>query len=100
MIDDLASRLDGQVLAVAAVHPGSELAAALQAPDPYGVAGRVVTAEADPGMSAASGAGLARELRPGLPGCSSAVDLRHCIVLDQGCFNLSGEAEGAGGQRS
>ena len=52
---------------VAAVHPGSELAAALRAPDRYGLAGRVVTAEADPDMSAASRTGLARELRPGLP---------------------------------
>ena len=67
MIDNLASRLDGQVLVVAAVHPGSELAAALRAPDRYGLAGRVVTAEADPDMSAASRTGLARELRPGLP---------------------------------
>ena len=45
MVDNLASRLDGQVLVVAAVHPGSELAAALRAPDRYGLAGRVVTAE-------------------------------------------------------
>ncbi len=67
MIDDLASRLDGQVLVVAAVHPGSELTAALQAPDRYGLAGRVVTTEADPDMSAASRAALARELLPGLP---------------------------------
>ena len=67
MIDNLASRLDGQVLVVAAVHPGSELAAALRAPDRYGLAGRVVRAEADPDMSAASRTGLARELRPGLP---------------------------------
>ena len=67
MIDDLASRLDGQVLVVAAIHPGSELAAGLRSPDSYGLAGRVVTAEADPDMSAASRTGLARELRPGLP---------------------------------
>ena len=67
MIDNLASRLDGQVLVVAAVHPGSELAAELRAPDRYGLAGRVVTAEADPDMSAASRTALARELRPGLP---------------------------------
>jgi hypothetical protein len=67
MIDNLASRLDGQVLVVAAVHPGSELTAALQAPDRYGLAGRVVTTEADPDMSAASRTALARELLPGLP---------------------------------
>ena len=67
MIDNLASRLDGQVLVVAAVHPGSELAAELRAPDRYGLAGRVVRAEADPDMSAASRTALARELRPGLP---------------------------------
>ena len=67
MIDNLASRLDGQVLVVAAVHPGSELAAAVRSPDRYGLAGRVVTAEADPDMSAASRTALARELRPGLP---------------------------------
>ena len=67
MIDNLASRLDGQVLVVAAVHPGSDLAAELRAPDRYGLAGRVVRAEADPDMSAASRTALARELRPGLP---------------------------------
>jgi hypothetical protein len=67
MIDNLASRLDGQVLVVAAVHPGSELAAALRASDRYGLAGQVATAEADPDMSAASRTALARELLPGLP---------------------------------
>ena len=68
MVDNLASRLDGQVLVVVAVRPGSELAADLRAPDRYGLAGRVVTAEADPDMSAASRTSLAREVRPGLPG--------------------------------
>ena len=72
MIDNLASRLDGQVLVVAAVRQGSGLAAELRAADRYGLAGRVVMAEADPDMSAASRAGLARELRPGLP--SNAVE--------------------------
>ena len=67
MIDNLASRLNGHVLVVAAVHPGSQLAAELRAPDRYGLAGRVVRAEADPDMSAASRTALARELRPGLP---------------------------------
>ena len=67
MIDSLASRLDSQVFVVAAVHPRSELAAALRAPDRYGLAGRVIAAEADPDMSAASRTALARELRPGLP---------------------------------
>ena len=67
MIDNLVSRLDGHVLVVAAVHPASELAKALRAPDRYGLAGRVVTAEADRDMSAASRTALVRELRPGLP---------------------------------
>ena len=67
MIDNLASRRDGQVLVVVAVRSGSELAAAVRSPDRYGLAGRVVTAEADPDMSAASRSALARELRPGLP---------------------------------
>jgi hypothetical protein len=67
MIDNLADRLDGQVLVVAAVHPGSALAAALRAPDRYGLAGRVVRAEANPDMSAASRIALAHELLPGLP---------------------------------
>jgi len=67
MVDNLASRLDGQVLVVVAVRLGSELAAELRAPDRYGLAGRVMRAEADPDMSAASRTGLARELRPGLP---------------------------------
>jgi tetratricopeptide (TPR) repeat protein len=67
MIDHLASRLDGQVLVVAAVRPGSELAAELRSPDRYGLVGRVVRAEADPDMSAQSRTELARELLPGLP---------------------------------
>jgi hypothetical protein len=67
MIDNLADRLDGQVLVVAAVHPGSALAAALRAPDRYGLAGRVVRAEANPDMSAASRTAVAHELLPGLP---------------------------------
>ena len=67
MIDNLVSRLDGHVLVVAAVLPGSELARALRAPDRYGLAGRVVTAEADRDMSAASRTTLICELRPGLP---------------------------------
>ena len=67
MIDNLVSRLDGHVLMVAAVHPGSELAKALRARDRYGLAGRVVTAEADPDMSAVSRTDLIRELRPELP---------------------------------
>ena len=71
MIDNLASRLDGQVLVVVAVRPGRELAAELQAPDRYGLAGRVVRAEADPDMSAASRTRLARELRRGLPGTAT-----------------------------
>ena len=58
MIDNLASRLDGQVLVVAAVRPGCELAAALRGPDRYGLAGRVERAEADPDMSAASRTGV------------------------------------------
>jgi hypothetical protein len=72
MIDNLASRLDGQVLVVAAVRPASELAAELRALDRYGLAGRVVRAEVDPDMSAASRTALARELLPGLP--DSAVE--------------------------
>ena len=67
MIENLASRPDGRVLVVAAVHPGSSLAQALRDPGHYGLAGRVVRAEADPDMSAAARAALARELRPGLP---------------------------------
>ena len=67
MIDNLASRLDGQVLVVAVVHKGSGLAKTLRAPDRYGLEGRVVTAEADADMSAAARTALARELRAGLP---------------------------------
>jgi hypothetical protein len=52
---------------VVAVRPGSGLAAELRAPDRYGLASRVVRAEADPDMRPASRTGLARELRPGLP---------------------------------
>jgi hypothetical protein len=90
MIDNLASRLDGQVLVVAAVRPGSELAAALRSPDRYGLAGRVVTAEADPDMSAASRTDLARELRPTLPG--SAIERIGQRTANFGeVFTVSGE---------
>ena len=41
MIDNLVSRVDGQVLVVATVHPGSPLASALRDPGRYGLAGRV-----------------------------------------------------------
>ncbi len=67
MIENLASRPDGQVLVVAAVHQGSPLASALQDPGRYGLAGRVVRAEADPDMSAVARTALAREMRPNLP---------------------------------
>jgi tetratricopeptide (TPR) repeat protein len=67
MLENLVSRPDGQVLVVAAVHPGSPLAGALRDPGRYGLAGRVVRAEADSDMSAAARTSLARELRPALP---------------------------------
>ena len=90
MIDSLASRLDGQVLVAAAVHPGSELAAELRSLDRYGLAGRVVTAEADPDMSAASRTALARELRPGLPGSAiERIGQRTASFAE--VFTISGE---------
>ena len=67
MIDNLASRYDGQVLVVAVVNQSSALAQTLRAPDRYSLLGRVVTAEADPDMSAPARAGLTRELCPSLP---------------------------------
>ena len=67
MIENLASRPDGQVLIVAAVHRGSPLACTLRDPGRYGLMGRVVLAEVDPDMSAAARTAVARELRPNLP---------------------------------
>jgi hypothetical protein len=64
MIDNLASRYDGQVLVVASVVPGSALAADLCSADRYGLLGRIRTANVDAGMSYGSRADLARELSP------------------------------------
>ena len=67
MVDNLVSRVDGHVLVVAVVRPGGELARTLRAQDRYDLIGRVVSAEIDPDMSAASRAALALELCPTLP---------------------------------
>jgi hypothetical protein len=70
MIENLASRYDGQVLVVAVVAPGSQLAAELRLPDRYGLLGRVQNADADPDMDDAARADLARELAPWLAGAA------------------------------
>ncbi len=68
VLDNLAARYNGQVLVIAAVNPGSELATALTAQFWYGtIARRVHTADTNPDMGGASRAELLRELFPGLP---------------------------------
>jgi hypothetical protein len=67
MIENLIDHHDSQVLVVAAVDLGSDLAAALTSRAQYGpTAGRVHRADADPRMGYQSRAELAGELRPHL----------------------------------
>lgn len=66
MIENLAGRYDGQVLVVATVTPGSDLAAALLSPARYELLGRVHKADADPDMSYGARTALAREAAPEL----------------------------------
>jgi hypothetical protein len=90
MIENLVSRLDGQVLVVAAVHPGSPLTVALPDPARYGLGGRVVRADADPDMSVAARSALARELRPGLPdSAAERIGQRTASFAD--VFTIAGE---------
>jgi tetratricopeptide (TPR) repeat protein len=67
LLENLMFCRDGQLLAVVAADPGSELAAALRASDRVALAGVVHTVDADPDMSYAARAALAREQCPGLP---------------------------------
>jgi hypothetical protein len=67
MLQNLAYRSDGQVLAVVVLDPEGALARALSKDSPYALTGRVNAAEADPDMSAASRASLVRERCPLLP---------------------------------
>lgn len=67
MIENLASRYDGQVLVVAMIAPGSDLEGELFSPDRYELLGRVHKADADPDMSDGARAALAREAGPDLP---------------------------------
>jgi hypothetical protein len=67
MVENLIDHDDSQVLVVAAVDLGSDLAAALTARARYGpTAGRVHRADADPRMGSRSRAALAVELSPHL----------------------------------
>ncbi len=67
LLENLMFCRDGQVLAVVAVAPGSDLAAALRAGDRVALAGVVQTVDVDPDMGYAARTALARELCPGLP---------------------------------
>jgi hypothetical protein len=67
MIENLASRYNGQVLVVATVTPGSDLEGELFAPGRYELLGRVHKVGADPDMSYGARAALAREAGPDLP---------------------------------
>jgi Tetratricopeptide repeat len=67
MIENLVSRYDGHVLVVATITPGSQLREDLHSHTRYGLLGRVLSAEADPDMSAEARAALVHELCPLLP---------------------------------
>ena len=67
LLENLAFRADGQMLAVVAVDLDSGLAKALTRGDRYSLTGRVQTVEADPDMGVRARASLAWELCPGLP---------------------------------
>jgi hypothetical protein len=72
LIENLIDRHDSQVLVVAAVEPGSDLASALTSRARYGLtAGRVHRAAADPRMGCKSRADLAGEVCPGLPAAAA-----------------------------
>jgi hypothetical protein len=62
MIENLASRYDGQVLVVVTVTPESELEATLFSPGRYELLGRVHKADADPDMSYAARAAIAEDV--------------------------------------
>ena len=66
MIENLASRRDGQVLVLATLTPGSDLEAELFSPGRYELLGRV-HADADPDMRYGARAALAQEAGPDLP---------------------------------
>jgi tetratricopeptide (TPR) repeat protein len=68
MLENLAYRVDGRLLAVAAVDPDGALARRLASGDRDSLSGRVRTVHADPDMSYPSRAALAQELLPRLPG--------------------------------
>ena len=73
LVESLIEHDDSRVLAVAAVTPGSDLAAALMARSRYGpTASRVHRVDADPRMGYASRAGLLAELCPRLPAADAA----------------------------
>jgi tetratricopeptide (TPR) repeat protein len=68
LVDNLTARHNSQVLIVAAVNPGSAVAAALRARARYGLTDRLVyVAEADPDMGYESRLELARQLSTHLP---------------------------------
>ena len=67
VITGLAGRYDGRVLVVAAARPDSALVTGLIKDAGPDLAGRICTADADPGMGYPDRVELARELLPGLP---------------------------------
>jgi hypothetical protein len=67
MLENLAYRVDGQLLAIAAVDPDGGLARALTSGGRYLLFDRVHTVGADPDMSYQARVALTRELRPTLP---------------------------------
>src|SRR5258707_14613059 len=67
LLENQTFRSDGQVLAVAALDPASNLARRLAKDCPYALTGRVHTAGAAPDMGYSARTASARELCPGLP---------------------------------
>jgi hypothetical protein len=96
LIENLIDGLQSRVLVVAAVDPGSGLAAALTSRARYGpTAGRVHRAGTDPRMGYKSRADLARELRPDLPAAAAQRIARRTATFAE-VFAAAGAARLAG----
>jgi hypothetical protein len=72
LVENLIGRIDGRVLVVAAVDPGSDLTSALTSRAMYGLTeGRIRTVDTDPGMDYQARIELAAELCPDLPAAAT-----------------------------
>ena len=95
LVENLTARHDSQVLIVAAVDPGSALAAALTDRVRYGLTERLVhDAEADPDMGYESRLELARQLCPDLPDAGRPADRAAHRHVRRGVHRRRGAAAG------